>query len=76
MKTKQDAIREGIRTRLVDIYGRGHLGDYFNSDDDMDDLCQYLHSQGVVIKVDSPIVTATANTRVAFEGYSAYESLI
>ena len=40
------------------------------------DILLDLHLQGVGIKVDSPIVTATANTRVAFEGYSAYGSLI
>jgi len=31
---------------------------------------------GVVIKVDSPTIKETANTRVSFEGYTAWEPLI
>ena len=52
--TKQEWIKEGIRTRFVDAYGGGHLGEYFNSEDAAEDLMAYLHSQGAVIKVKCP----------------------
>ena len=72
MKTKQDIIREGIGL----ISEKGFGLDWNSSVYLTDTIIEYLHDNDVVIKVDSPIVTATANTRVAFEGYSAYESLI
>ena len=40
------------------------------------EILAYLHSQGAAIKVDGPMVNATANTRFSFEGYSAFEPLI
>jgi len=87
--SKQDIIREGIAHWIQDEADNGYLRhwdemtDILSLDQQWDyflgiaDLIMADESKiGVVIKVDSPTVKATANTRFSFEGYGAFEPLV
>ena len=85
-KTKQEAIREGTIAWLDDRFGEGHTFNYQL----MWDYLEYLHSQGVVRKVDgglpevAPVargsaienITQKAQQDMLEAGYTAWEPLI
>lgn len=80
--TKQEEIREALMSKIKSIrLWRTRYDEPLTVEDDAEDILNYLHSQGVVIKVESELtILADKGKQIAGlikeAGYTAVEPLI